>query len=302
MIRHAQPNHQTMKNIIKEITPLTQNDCFTIFSRVKEDFDFPLHFHEEYELNLILNAEGAKRIVGDSIEEISDVELVLIGPNLSHVWTTNNCTSKQITEVTIQWHKDLFEDKFLKRNQLSIIRKMLERSTRGILFPSDTVEKVQKRILAINQLQGFDSVLELMSILHEISNSKSMRVLSDLTFNNEQILNYNSRRIDKVFEFMNVHFHKQISLKDVSKLVNMTEVSFSRFIKKRTGNSFIDSLNEIRLGHASRMLIETTHSISEISYSCGFNNMSNFNRLFKKRKQCTPKEFRENFSGTRVFI
>ena len=291
-----------MNNIIKEITPLTQNYCFTIFSRVKQDFDFPLHFHEEFELNLILNAPGAKRIVGDNIEEITDMELVLIGPNLSHVWTTHNCKSEEITEVTIQWHKDLFDDKILRRNQLSFIRKMFERSVRGILFPKETIEKVYKRILDINQLQGFDSVLELMSILHDLSSSKSMRVLSDATFNNDQVLNYNSRRIDKAFEFMNANFNKPITLKDLSKLVSMTEVSFSRFIKKRTGNTFIDSLNEIRLGHATRMLIETTHSVSEISYKCGFNNISNFNRLFKKKKHCTPKEFRENFSGTRVFI
>ncbi|MCZ4224853.1 helix-turn-helix domain-containing protein [Pedobacter rhodius] len=291
-----------MNNIIKEITPLTQNDCFTIFSRVKKDFDFPLHFHEEFELNLILNAPGAKRIVGDNIEEIADMELVLVGPNLSHVWTTHNCKSEEITEVTIQWHKDLFDDKMLRRNQLSFIRKMFERSVRGILFPRETIEKVYNRILAINQLQGFDSVLELMSILHDLSTSKSMRVLSDATFNNDQVLNYNSRRIDKAFEFMNANFDKPITLKDLSKLVSMTEVSFSRFIKKRTGNTFIDSLNEIRLGHATRMLIETTHSVAEISYNCGFNNISNFNRLFKKKKHCTPKEFRENFSGTRVFI
>ncbi len=291
-----------MNNIIKEITPLTQNDCFTIFSRVKNEFNFPLHFHEEFELNLIINAKGAKRIVGDNVEEIEDLELVLVGPNLSHVWLSHNCTSENITEVTIQWHKDLFDEKFLKRNQLSFIRRMFDRSVRGILFPKATAQSVAPRLLAINQMQGFDSVLELMSILHELSMSKSMRVLSDLTFNNDQVLNYNSRRIDKAYEFMNSNFHKPISLKDLAKLVNMTEVSFSRFIKKRTGNTFIDSLNEIRLGHATRMLIETTHSVAEISYNCGFNNISNFNRFFKKKKHCTPKEFRENFSGTRVFI
>ncbi|GGC53695.1 AraC family transcriptional regulator [Pedobacter quisquiliarum] len=291
-----------MNNIIKEITPLTQNDCFTIFSRVKSEFNFPLHFHEEFELNLIVNAKGAKRIVGDNIEEIDDLELVLVGPNLSHVWLSHNCTSENITEVTIQWHKDLFDEKLLKRNQLSFIRRMFERSVRGILFPKATAESVAPRLLAINQMQGFDSVLELMSILHELSTSKSMRVLSDVTFNNSQVLNYNSRRIDKAYEFMNANFHKPIALKDLAKLVNMTEVSFSRFIKKRTGNTFIDSLNEIRLGHATRMLIETTHSVAEISYNCGFNNISNFNRFFKKKKNCTPKEFRESFSGTRVFI
>src|SRR5579872_5863964 len=121
-------------NIIREITPLTQNDCFTIFSRVKKEFSFPLHYHEELELNLIINAKGARRIVGDHIETIDDMELVLVGPNLYHAWFTHQCKSDEIREVTVQWHKDLFEEKLLHRNQLSFIRSMIDRSQNGILF------------------------------------------------------------------------------------------------------------------------------------------------------------------------
>lgn len=289
-------------NIIREITPLTQNDCFTIFSREKKEFTFPLHYHEELELNLIMNAKGARRIVGDHIDTIDDLELVLVGPNLYHSWFTHQCASEEIREVTIQWHKDLLEDKMLRRNQLSFIRSMMEQSQKGILFSRETTQALAPRILSLNQKNGFDSVLELLSILHDLSISRDMRTLSDASFTNEHFT-YKSRRIEKAFEYMNNNYDKSITLGEVAKLVNMTEVSFSRFIKKRTGNTFIDSLNEIRLGHASRMLIDTTHSIAEISYNCGFNNISNFNRIFKKKKTCTPKEFRENFnSGTRVFI
>lgn len=290
------------KDIVREITPLTQNDCFTIFSRVKSNFNFPLHYHEEYELNLIINAKGAKRIVGDHVEEIDELELVLIGPNLSHAWFTHLCNSDEIKEVTIQWHKDLFDEKFLSRNQLSFIRKMFELSSKGIQFSKDTIQTIYPRIETLNQKSGFDSVMALINILHDLSISRNLRTLSESSFNNEVQHNYNSRRIEKAFQYMNKNYDKQIALADLAKLVNMTEVSFSRFIKKRTGISFIDSLNEIRLGHASRILIDTTHSIAEVSYSCGFNNISNFNRLFKKKKNCTPKEFRENFAGTRTFI
>jgi len=289
-------------NIIREITPLTQNDCFTIFSRVKKEFSFPLHYHEELELNLIINARGARRIVGDHIDSIDDLELVLVGPNVYHAWFTHHCQSREIREVTIQWHKDLFDDKLLRRNQLSFIRSMIERSQKGILFSKETITALAPRILSLNQKSGFDSVLELLSILHDLSTSRNMRTLSDGSFNNQHFT-YNSRRIEKAFEYMNNNYDKPITLGEVAKLVSMTEVSFSRFIKKRTGNTFIDSLNEIRLGHASRLLIDTTHSIAEVSYHCGFNNISNFNRIFKKKKTCTPREFRENFnSGTRVFI
>ena len=290
------------KNIVREITPLTQNDCFTIFSRIKREFNFPLHYHEEFELNLIINAKGAKRIVGDHIDQIGDLELVLIGPNLSHAWFTHQCKSNDIKEVTIQWHKDLLDEKLLRRNQLSFIRKMFDLSAKGILFSKETVQAIYPRIVSLDRESGFDSVMALINILHDLSTSRNMRTLSEAGFNSDFQLNYNSRRIEKAFEYMNKNYDKPITLNDIAKLVNMTDVSFSRFIKKRTGITFIDSLNEIRLGHASRILIDTTNSIAEVSYSCGFNNISNFNRLFKKKKGCTPKEFRENFAGTRTFI
>jgi AraC-like DNA-binding protein len=291
------------QQILREITPLTISDCFTIFARTKSDFDFPLHSHEELELNFIRNAKGTKRVVGDHIGEIDDLELVLVGSNLPHVWQTHKCKSKEINEITIQFHKDLFDDKFLRRNQMSFIRTMLERSVKGIQFSKQTIEQITPRLVGLSQKQGFDSVLELLSILHDLSVSRNMHTLSDSTFSSA-VVSYNSRRIEKAFEYMNQNFHKNIALSEISKLVNMTEVSFSRFFKARTGITFIDSLLEIRLGHASRLLIDTSQSVSEVAYNCGFNNISNFNRLFKKKKGCTPKEFRESYSfyGSRIFI
>ena len=103
---------------------------------------------------------------------------------------------------------------------------------------------------------------------------------------------------------LNKNFERDITLSEAARLVAMSEVAFSRFFKSRTGKTFVDTLNEIRLGHASRMLIDTTQSVSEIAYRCGLNNMSNFNRIFKKKKQCTPKELREQYNtpGVRMFV
>ena len=288
--------------MLKEITPLTASDCFTVFSRTKTEFDFPLHFHEEYELNFILHAGGAKRIIGDHMEEISDLELVLIGPNLPHCWKTHLCKSKKIIEITIQFHRELFDDKFLRRNQLCLINEMFEKSKRGIYFSKSTILKIQNKLKRFSEKKGFDSVLELMSTLNELSKSKNMKVLSDGCVRTSKP-NYHSRRIEKVVEYLIQHFDKKVTLSDVAKLANMTEVSFSRFFKANTGITFIDNLLEIRIANASRLLIDTSQNITEIAYNCGFNNISNFNRLFKKKKGCAPKAFREDYNyESRVFI
>ncbi|HEY4198603.1 MAG TPA: AraC family transcriptional regulator, partial [Mucilaginibacter sp.] len=173
-------------NVMREITPLTPGDCFAILSRVKQKFDFPLHYHEEYELNLILNGKGIKRMVGGHTEVIDDLELALVGPNLNHAWFTHQCQSDEITEVTIQFHKDLFDEKFLKRNQLSFVKSMLEHSQRGILFPVETVQALKDRLLSLDKKTGFESVLELLSILHDLSISRNVRTLSDPGSANEK--------------------------------------------------------------------------------------------------------------------
>jgi AraC-like DNA-binding protein len=199
-------------------------------------------------------------------------------------------------EITIQFHKDLFDDKFLNRNQLHFVKSMLERAQRGLLFSSETAEAMKGRIIALQDAGGFMSVVELLSLLHDLSASGNPRTLSDAGFSNERY-HYNSRRLEKVFDYINQHYHKQVNLCEVSKIANMPESSFSRFIKQRTGKTFVDNLNEIRLGHAARLLIETSNTVSEIAYQCGFNNISNFNRAFKRKKMCIPKYFRETYSG-----
>ena len=288
-------------DIVREITPLTQNDCFTVFSREKTEFNFPLHNHEDMEVNLILNAAGAQRIVGDHIGELDDSELVCVGPNLAHGWFTHHCKSKFIKEVTIQFHKDLFDERFLSRNELVNIRNMFENSKRGLMFQKAAIESIAPRILALEHKNGFDSILELLSIINDMSLYRDVRLLSDLSFTVDQF-NSNSRRIENVFKFMNTNFSKQITLGDVAAIAHMTKTSFSRFIKQRTGFSFVESRDEIRLGHVSKMLIDTSNSVAEIAFKCGFNNMANFNRLFKSKKGLTPKEFRENYVGKRIFV
>jgi AraC-like DNA-binding protein len=289
--------------LLREITPLTQSDCFSLFSRSKRDFDFPLHYHEEFELNFIQNAAGVKRVVGDHVEEIGNTELVLVGPNLQHGWFTHKCKGKIIHEITIQFHRDLFDEKFLHRNQMSFIRTLFQHSSRGVLFSEATTLSIMPRLIQLQQKNGFDSVLELMSILHDLSISRNLRILSDVSFNVETHL-HNSRRVQNIMAYLNNNFSENITLADAAKIAGMTEVSLSRFFKLRTGKTFIDTLNEVRLGHATRMLIDTTNSINEVAYKCGFNNMSNFNRIFKKKKDSTPKDFRNSYNavGVRTFV
>ena len=292
-----------ISSVFREVTPLSTEDCFVIINRTKTEFCYPVHEHPEYELNFIENAKGAQRIVGDSIEEIDDLELCLIGnASLEHAWMTHHCESNEIHEITIQFHKDLFLESLLNKKQFHSIAVMLENAKKGMLFSRPVTEKVKDRLDLLNKkLNGFYSVLDLLTILYELSNDENSRILCSSTFNKQDDTS-ESRRIQKVITYLNSNYHKEIRLLDVAKYVNMSEVSFSRFMKKRTGKNYIDYLNDLRLGIASRILLDSSKTIAEISFECGYNNLSNFNRIFKKRKGFTPKEFRENYSKMRIMI
>jgi AraC-like DNA-binding protein len=292
------------RSILKESPPLTKADCFSLYARFKTEFNFPVHYHEEYELNFIENASGVRRVVGSSIEEIDDLELVLVGPNIPHAWFTYKCKSESIFEVTIQFHRDLFHEIFLKRNQLNFIRNLFERSLKGVSFSRRTIERVTPRLKALAEKEGFESVLDLMAVLHDLSLSPDSRTLSDdVTYNTELIYN-DSERVEKVVAFINENFSRTIRLAEAAELVEMAETAFSRFFKAKTGITFVDYLNDIRIGHASRLLIDTISPIAEIAQECGFTSLTNFNRIFKKRKGLVPKDFREKHGtpGKKKFV
>lgn len=283
------------KNIHREITQLSHSDSFLVYYRVKGDFDFPLHFHPEYELNFIHKGSGVRRVIGDHIEEINDYELVLVGPNLPHCWEIHKCTNKEIHEITIHIHKDLLDENLLSRRVFKSIRDMLNRSLHGISFSEKTVKEVMSRLYELPKISGIDYFLEFISILHDLSISRNQKLLST-SFSNYNDFE-NSDKIKKVHEFVQRNFQRKISLDEISNLVNMTAVSFNRFIKKRTGKTFVSYVNSMRISYASRLLLEADLSVGEIAYKCGFNNLANFNRMFKKLKNNTPSEFRAEFNG-----
>lgn len=292
-----------VSNIFREVTPLSAEDCFVIRSRVKSEFNYPVHVHPEFELNYIENAPGAQRLIGDSLEEIGDYELCLIGnENLEHAWMNGSCDSKDIFEITIQFHKDLFFESMLSKRQFHSVAIMFENAKKGIVYSRETILKVRDLLhkLCKNE-EGFHSVIDLLNILQTLSEDKNSRILATSTFTNRDDSS-DSRRIQKVIDYLHENYQKEIHLADVAGHVNMSEVSFSRFMKKRTGKNYIEYLNDLRLGIASRHLIDTTKTVAEISYECGFNNLSNFNRIFKKRKGVTPKEFRESYTKMRILI
>mgnify|MGYP002575896190 FL=1 len=291
--------------LFKEVSPLSSKDCFILIERQKTNFNFPIHIHPECELNFIENAKGAQRIVGDSIEEIDEEELVLVtNPHLEHAWKDYRNVSKNIHEITIQFHPDLLTDTFLNKNQMISIRQLFRHAERGVAFSRESIAKVRPLLKTLTcENDSFYSLIKLLIILHELPIDKGMRELSTGQFAANVMHQHSSdESLGRVMDYLSRHYSEVIRLSEVAEMVNMSESSFCRFFKQHTSKSFIDFLTDIRLGAASRALIDSSLSIAEIGYDCGFNNLSNFNRIFKKKKGVTPSEFRDNYRKNKTII
>lgn len=291
-----------MSTVITEITPLSSEDCFYLVDRFKESFDYPIHRHQEIELNFIENCEGARRIVGDSVEVLGKYELVLVGSNLEHHWEQHNCTSSPIREVTIQFQPSMLGKEFMAKKQLKSMRLLLERANSGVAFGLSTIMRTFRLIDELTHMQpDFYRLIKFMEILYQLSTVDDYKLLSTSSSASLDSTS-ESRRIHKSEEYINDHFNREIRLETLAEMACMTPSAFSRFFKLRTGRTVQDYILDIRVGNAARMLAGSTMSVLEICFECGFNNVSNFNRIFKRKKGCSPTAFREYYRKTKLII
>ena len=290
--------------VLREITPLGEQDFMYVADRHKKEFDYPIHCHDIMELNFVENAAGARRVVGDSSEVIGDCDLVLItSSDLEHVWEQHECKSDDIHEVTVQFYIH-FEDEHtpFRTNPYKSIYRMMMRAKRGLAFRMSAIMTIYPRLVKLASIDdNFLMAHELMYILHELSKFDDAYELASSTFAKVEVSS-ESRRVLKVKDFINTHINDELRLEQLANLVGMTPTAFSRFFKLRTGKTLSEYLVDIRLGQAARLLVDTADSVSEICWNCGFNTLSNFNRLFRKRKGCSPTEFREKYSKTKVIV
>lgn len=278
-----------MKELHKEITPLSDNDLFIVLNHPSAKFDYPVHHHSDYEINLVMDSHGT-RIVGDSEERFSTLDLVMIGPHIPHAWQGEVVQGNHV--ITIQFSDKVLHFPMLEKRLFQPIKELLYDSQHGLCFPEATILDIRSRLLNLTSQRGFQTVIEFLQILHLLSVS-AKRKLMEHVYDTQSIVRISkSRRIAKVCDYIDKNFEQPIHLRDVAASVNMSESAFSHFFKRKTRISFIDYLINLRIGKACQMLSETSHSVAEISFRCGFNNLSNFIRIFKKKKGTTPSEYR----------
>ncbi len=287
--------------VFREKSPLSNKDSFILFERTKSSFTFPIHVHNVWELNFVEHAAGAQRIVGDSDEIIGERDLVLItNTELKHAWLNGNCHSNDIHEITIQFPPSLFANSAFQKSQFDSIMKMMAKAEHGLAFGPAEINRILPILRMISTEKGFYSVMKFFILLHELSLSEDVRVLSKSASTEYTESDY---QMKKVLDYITKNLSNQITVDELAQYMGMSVSTLSRFLKKNTGHGFTDFLQEFRINSVVRELNNNEkESIMDIASRCGFVSQSYFYKVFKKYKNVTPQEYRENYQRLRVII
>lgn len=252
------------------------------------------HYHPELELVYIIKGEGT-RFIGDNIARFESGDLVLLGPNLAHVWKSDEEyflpeSRKMVAAIVIHFPIDFLGANLWSIPEFSSITKLIESSRRGISFHIPSGHPLRKLLNNIPNLSPFDRLLILLTILNQLADFNDVQILSSIPFV-ENSHEHQSARMDKINNFILLNFSKEIQIEKIALIANMTVASLCRYFKKKTRKSVTEFINEVRIGYACKLLIDGKCTITDICYQCGYTNSSYFNRQFKKITQINPSQY-----------
>jgi len=280
-------------------SPISENYAFEVKHLTDPHFDPNWHFHTEYQLFLVLHGTGT-RFIGDHVSPFKKGDLVFTGPNLPHLWRSDqeyfNGNNELVTEGIVIYMPENFLGKdFLQKNEMYKIKHLFQTSSRGLEFTGVTANKAIDIIQRLEHAEDFERILNLLNLLNLLASSTEYKLLASEGYSNS-LKETETDRMNHVHAYVMKNFREKISLEEVAALANMSPSSFSRYFKIHANKTFSDFLTEIRIGYSCKLLISQKIDIAQVCYDSGFNTLSNFNRQFKAVTHYNPLEYRKKYA------
>lgn len=278
-----------MKPFVEKL-PLSQNTSFVARTYRTPQFEVSWHQHIEYELILFTEGEG-RAFIGNYIGEFKTGDIFFLGSNLPHTFQKSD--KELITSaVVVQFTGHFWGNEFMELPECKMLKKLFETAAQGLKINSRLAAKLKPMVSELEKMQGFTRIIRLCECLQLIAATQEFETIST-----QEVRTFPARnldRIDKIFQYTIENFQEPISLANVAGTAGMSIPAFCNYFKKSTKKTYIDFLNEIRIGHACKLLIDTQKPVLEICYESGFNTLANFNKQFLKMKKLTPTGYRKN--------
>ncbi len=269
-----------------------------------DHFTMPWHYHEELELILITKG-GGQRFVGDYTEEFKPGDLLLFGSELPHFHMCDGLVRNEPELVSscevIQFSKKLFPKNIENVEEFRLIADLLVRSERGIKFTSPpNIEIVSSIMKNIDSLKGVKRITKLFRVLEILARIPEYKLLTSANYSSNLVGANHNDPVNKVYKFLYENFKNDITLDEISSYLGYNKSALCRHYKQRAQKGIMETLQEIRIGFACRMLVNSSLNISQVAFECGYNNISNFNRQFLVITRLTPTAYKKLYmSGIR---
>ncbi len=257
------------------------------------------HYHPELEIIYFMKARGT-RFIGDSIDDIVEGEVLLLGQNLPHTVQRDKCYYDRHKNLVpqiliVQFDKNFLGTDMWHKMEFLPIAELLNRSRRGLRFTGANAEKIGGLLLTMGLQRGVKKIMHLLCLLEEMAFSKELNYISTAGF--LQHYDETDDKINQVYEFTINNFRGDISLEKIASYVYLSQSAFCRYFKHKTRKTYGHFLAEVRIGYASKLLLQEKLNVSEICYECGYKNLSNFNRHFKTIMHVTPSNYFKSFGA-----
>lgn len=254
----------------------------------------PWHYHPELELICCIKGKGTN-FVGNDIRSIEEGEILLLGSNLPHTRQRDRAFYESAPEempesIVIQFEEYFLGKEFFETIEFKHIRDLNGRAARGLKFTGPTALSVTERLYEMIQQDKTQRMIHLLSVLDILAKTETYEFLNRDGYVSGAYLK-NAKKINRVYEYTITNFREPIELPQVAALTSLSVSAFCRYFKIRTRKSYFQYLTEVRIGYACRLLNEGHADIGQVAYESGFNNLSNFNKQFKKLLHCTPRDY-----------
>jgi len=287
-----------MKPVFAKILDGKINDTYGLKVIDVPYFSTDFHFHEECQLTYTIESEG-RVMIGDSVANFNNDELIFVGSNLPHVWHNGNQyfndepKNSHARSVSLFIHPEKILHIFREPENIQRLKSFFLLGKRGMKFGLSTRTAVSRLLRkAMAETEEIKLLMVVLEILDLLCRAKDYQLLSSPGYTNNYQLKDNDR-MDKILKYIFDNFHREVLLDEAAEMNHMNKHAFCRYFRSRTQKTFVTFVNEVRVGHACKLLAETDQQISDLAYCCGFNNLSNFNKFFKMAKGVTPRAYRK---------
>lgn len=287
-----------MKPLYRKL-PGKIESSFSVRHDVMPNYGNIWHYHSELELHYNIKGEGV-RFIGDNIGNFASGELILLGENLPHAWRCREEYYQPNSELNIEAIVMHFLPTCLGKDILNLpeaygIPRLFERAKSGMIITGDAKEKVIELMKQAIDATNLDRIIIMMSIMKHLAETSDFKPIVNEISAFQQNTDLDDKRLSNIYTYTLSNYKRDITLKEISALSNLSVTSFCRYFKLMTNKTYYDFLTEIRISHACRQLVENKLTTELICFNCGFNNISNFYRHFKKIKGVTPVEYKRKY-------